>query len=212
MIGAMKDQGWKAALRPLSLGGAAGIAPGNGSKNGAQQETDAPQDEDPKTASPASPEAVSATEGAQPRAYPAAGQQQQQPGRPPRRTLAEDWASLLLALRAPVVWSGAVWRMFYCTCLNGWVAGVAGWTGVQAAGVRFLLHAWGGQPAVEAGCSAALVFKPPNQASLLARCCTQPCIADTISCCMRCTDVCGLGLCCIPTACRIHSLPLFPLL
>lgn len=30
-----------------------------------------------------------------------------------RRTLAEDWASLLLALHAPVAWCGATWRLFY---------------------------------------------------------------------------------------------------
>jgi len=37
----------------------------------------------------------------------------------PRRTLWDDWQSLLVALNAPVVWCGAIWRMFYCTCLNG---------------------------------------------------------------------------------------------
>lgn len=40
-------------------------------------------------------------------------------GGQPRRTLAEDWASLLIALKTPVAWGGATWRMFYLTCLNG---------------------------------------------------------------------------------------------
>lgn len=95
----MKAQGWKGALRPLSLGA---TAPSNGEQGEVQQVDDL------KAASASRP-----TAGAAGAAAVAA--------RPPRRTLAEDWASLLLALRAPVVWSGAVWRMFYCTCLNGWV-------------------------------------------------------------------------------------------
>ena len=99
VIGQMKAQGWKGALRPLSLGG---TATSTGEKGESQQADDL------KATSAGSPTADAA--GAADVA-----------ARPPRRTLAEDWASLLLALRAPVVWSGAVWRMFYCTCLNGWV-------------------------------------------------------------------------------------------
>ncbi|PRW57891.1 hypothetical protein C2E21_3748 [Chlorella sorokiniana] len=96
LIGDMKAKGLKGALRPLSLGA---TAPPSGVKGAAHQ-----GGSDLKAGRPGSPAAAGG---------------EQQPGRPPRRTLAEDWASLLLALRAPVVWSGAVWRMFYCTCLNG---------------------------------------------------------------------------------------------
>jgi hypothetical protein len=105
LIGDMKAKGLKGALRPLSLGA---TAPPSGVKGAAHQ-----GGSDLKAGRPGSPAAAGG---------------EQQPGRPPRRTLAEDWASLLLALRAPVVWSGAVWRMFYCTCLNGWVGdGMDGW-------------------------------------------------------------------------------------
>lgn len=113
VIGDVKARGWKGALRPLRPGGA---QPADGTKNDAQHNGDL------KTGSPSSP--VAAADVAQ--AGPAAATGQH-PGRPPKRTLAEDWASLLLALRAPVVWSGAVWRMFYCTCLNGKLLGWWSW-------------------------------------------------------------------------------------
>lgn len=139
VIGDVKARGWKGALCPLRPGGA---QPADGTKNDAQHNGDL------KTGSPSSPVAAGRCGADVAQAAPAAAASSgQQPGRPPKRTLAEDWASLLLALRAPVVWSGAVWRMFYCTCLNGellgWCAGSAcvcglasrlgsGWAGVLA--------------------------------------------------------------------------------
>ena len=50
------------------------------------------------------------------------------------RTLAEDWASLKLALKAPVVWAGGCWRLFYVS--PGWRAwwGCEGCTRAQQAG------------------------------------------------------------------------------
>lgn len=107
----MKEAGWKGALTPLGIGGKApqaadavqqGSPAGQKGSDGKQLHSHMPAAVDAQTVMDDKAVATPAAYGAQ-----------------NQRTLAEDWASLLLALRAPVVWGGACWRMFYLTCLNG---------------------------------------------------------------------------------------------
>lgn len=94
-----KAEGWKAPLAARGLG--SGSPPG-GKGGGAEEEDAGKPNPAPSPEADAQAAHVARQRGAQ-----------------PRRTLAEDWASLMLAVRAPVVWSGSIWRMFYLTCLNG---------------------------------------------------------------------------------------------
>ena len=66
-------------------------------------------------------------------------EQQQQPGgcwggcrapqRPHRRTLAEDWAALKVALRCPIVYCSGAWRCLYAMAVYGLQVGARRETG-----------------------------------------------------------------------------------
>lgn len=155
MVERMKAKGWADPLGPLGLGsGAPPAAAGDDAKQ---------PEEAGKRDAPGSPGAAASEARAL--------------GAQPRRTLAEDWASLLLALRAPVVWSGAIWRMFYLTCLNGFtfftpliiksllgasVGGQVGWDGLDGER-RGAGRAWAGWRNGRAGQRAWLLCSVPRQ-------------------------------------------------